>query len=51
MGSLDAADPSHGRGTVKLGIEGFGRGVWALKQDHKSPAYTTEWEELAVVKC
>ena len=46
MESLDAANHRYGRGTVK-----FGRGVWALKQDHKSPVYTTEWDELAVVKC
>ena len=51
MESLDAANHRYGRGTVKFGIEGFGRGVWALKQDHKSPAYTTEWDELAVAKC
>ncbi len=38
MEPLDAANHRYGRGTVKSGIEGFGRGVWALKQDHKSPA-------------
>ncbi len=51
MASLDAANRRYGRGTVKFAIEGLGKGVWALKQDHKSPAYTTEWDELAVVKC
>jgi len=51
VASLDAADHRYGRGTVKFGIEGFGRGVWALKQDHKSPACTAERDGLAVVKC
>ncbi len=51
IASLGAANHRYGHGTVKFGIEGFGRGVWALKQDHKSPVYTTEWDELAVVKC
>ena len=51
MESLDTVNHRYGRGTVKFGIEGFGRGVWALKQDHKSPAYTTEWDEVATVKC
>ncbi|MBQ3892282.1 MAG: DUF4113 domain-containing protein [Mailhella sp.] len=51
MESLVAANHRHDRCTVKFGIEGFGRGVWALKQDHKSPAYANEWAQLAVVKC
>ena len=51
MLSLDAANLRYGRGTVKFGAEGLGKGVWALKQDHKSPSYTTCWEELAVAKC
>ncbi len=51
MKCLDAVNYRYDRGTVKFGIEGFGRGVWALKQDHKPPAYTTEWDELAAVKC
>ena len=51
MSSLDAANQRYGRGTVKFDIEGFGKGVWTLKQDHKSPAYTTDWDEVATVKC
>jgi len=47
VASLDAADHRYGRSTVKFGIEGMGKGVWALKQDHKSPSYTTEWDEIA----
>ena len=47
----EAANHRYGRGTVKFAVEGFGKGVWALRQDHKSPAYTTEWDELAAVKC
>ncbi len=51
MASLDRANLLYGRGTVKFGAEGLGRGVWALKQDHKSPSYTTCWEELAAARC
>ena len=51
MASLDAANHRYGRGTVKFAVEGLGKGVWALKQDHKSPSYTTDWDNLVVVKC
>ena len=50
MASLDAVNHRYDRGTVKFAVEGLGKGVWALKQDHKSPSYTTDWDELAVVK-
>ena len=47
MASLDAANHRYGRGTVKCAVEGLGKGVWALKQDHKSHSCTTGGDELA----
>lgn len=51
MASLDAVNRRYGRGTVKFGAEGLGRGAWTLRQEHKSPAYTTSWKEIAGAKC
>ena len=51
MASLDAVNRRYGRGTVAFGAEGLGRGAWALRQEHKSPAYTTSWKEIAEAKC
>lgn len=53
MGVLDELNQRYGRGTVKLasaGIQVTGeRASWAMRQERRSPAYTTCWEELLVV--
>lgn len=33
------------QGTLRFGTEGF-RQPWAMRQAHRSPAYTTRWEEV-----
>lgn len=51
MGVLDGINRKLGRGTLHSAREGFTQ-PWKMKQDHKSPAYTTRWEELPeVVTC
>ena len=35
----------HIWGTLRFGTEGFDR-PWAMRQAHRSPAYTTRWEEV-----
>ena len=53
MGVLEELNQRYGRGTVKLasaGIQATGERVsWAMRQEHRSPAYTTCWEEMLVV--
>jgi len=44
-----AINRRYGRNTIKLAAEGYSKN-WAMKSDLKSPAYTTQWAELAVVK-
>ena len=53
MGVLDELNQRYGRGTVKLasaGVQAKGeRASWAMRQERRSPAYTTCWEDMPVV--
>ena len=49
MKALDAANSKWGRGTIFLAAEGIEK-PWQMKAEHKSPAYTSNWNELPVVK-
>lgn len=49
MGVLDRLNRDLGRGTVAYAAEGL-RKAWRMKQEHRSPAYTTRWDELPVVR-
>ena len=49
MQTLDAVNTRMGRGTLRFGTEGF-RQSWAMRQERRSPAYTTRWSEVPVVK-
>jgi DNA polymerase V len=48
MATVDQINARMGRGTLRFGTEGF-RQPWAMRQAHRSPAYTTRWEEVPVV--
>jgi DNA polymerase V len=45
MSVLDAVNQRYGRQTLKLGSEGF-KAPWRMKQNFKSPGYTTNWQDL-----
>jgi len=45
MAVLDAINQRYGRQSLKLGSEGF-KAPWKMKQNFKSPSYTTNWNEL-----
>jgi len=45
MAVLDAINQRYGKQTLKLGSEGF-KAPWQMKQNFKSPGYTTNWNEL-----
>lgn len=60
MGAIDSLNTRYGRGTVKLASGGtehvrlIQTGTpppgWKMKQERRTPRYTTHWQELAVVK-
>ncbi len=45
MQAIDSINRKMGRDVIKLASEGFRR-PWKMKQENKSPAYTTRWEEV-----
>ncbi|HZJ74158.1 MAG TPA: Y-family DNA polymerase [Perlabentimonas sp.] len=45
----DFLNAKYGKSTVKLAVQGNSRD-WKLKQEKKSPAYTTRWDEIIEVR-
>jgi len=50
MAGLDKINRKWGRNTIQYGMTETGAKPWTMQQTLKSPAYTTKWQELAVVK-
>ena len=52
MTALDRLNRRYGRGTVVVGSAGTSRPhrPWMMKQELKTPNYTTDWNELPVVR-
>ncbi|MFM1907075.1 MAG: hypothetical protein RLZZ591_752 [Pseudomonadota bacterium] len=52
MGTLDQLNDRFGRGTVIVGSAGLAgnKRVWYMKQDRRTPGYTTCWDELPVAR-
>lgn len=48
MQALDSLNQRYGRGTVKVSTQGA-YAQWQMRQERKSPCYTTRWEELPLV--
>ena len=48
MLALDSLNQRYGRGTVKVSTQGAYQD-WQMRQERKSPNYTTAWEEVPVV--
>jgi DNA polymerase V len=48
MLALDALNQRFGRGTVKVSTQGAYQD-WQMRQERKSPNYTTDWDETPVV--
>jgi DNA polymerase V len=46
---MDQINGRWGAGTLRLAREGFLQ-PWAMRQHHRSPAYTTRWDDLPVVR-
>jgi len=50
MTLIDGVNKKFGKSTVYLAAEGMQK-KWKMKQEHKSPCYTTVWQDLPRVKC
>ena len=52
MQTLDGVNKRYGRGTIKLASAGTQtqHSIWQMKQQRKTPSYTTKWNELRIVR-
>ena len=52
MTAVDAVNARFGRGSLKLAGAGLQREtpIWAMRQERRTPGYTTRWEEMPVVR-
>jgi DNA polymerase V len=52
MDALDSVNDRFGRGMLKLASAGLGTTPrnWTMKQERRTPAYTTRWEDMPVVR-
>lgn len=54
MAALDRVNDRWGKGTLAIGSANASkaRGIpkWGMKQERRTPAYTTEWDEMPTVK-
>lgn len=50
--AMDRINDRYGRGTLQLASAGLGgdRRVWTMKQQRRTPAYTTDWDALPEVR-
>ena len=48
MTAMDSINKKMGKESIKLASEGFKR-PWKMKQDSKSPSYTSKWDEVLSV--
>jgi DNA polymerase V len=46
MRTIDSLNRRFGKGTIRLSQDGARR-AWTMRQDRKSPDYTTNWKEVA----
>ena len=49
MPAVDAINARHGQGAIGLGLAATGA-AWRMRQQHRSPRFTTRWQELATAR-
>jgi DNA polymerase V len=52
MLALDGLNQRYGKGSVLMASAGLGAGrrLWSMKQERRTPGYTTRWEDVPVVR-
>ena len=52
MSAFDAINKRYGRGTMKMASAGLDgdRRVWSMRQERRTPAYTTNWADIPMVR-
>jgi DNA polymerase V len=52
MSALDTINQRFGKGTMKMASAGLGgdRRVWSMKQERRTPGYTTDWDDIPVAR-
>lgn len=52
MTALDAINGRYGKGTLHVGATGLDdvRREWGMKQERRTPRYTTRWHEMPIVR-
>ncbi|MEY3216909.1 MAG: polymerase [Pseudomonadota bacterium] len=52
MQAMDQINQRYGRGSLKLAraVTGSAAPIWQMKQNFKTPAYTTDWQRLLTVE-
>ena len=48
MRTMDSINKKMGKESIKLASEGFKR-RWKMRQENKSPSYTTKWGDIPIV--
>jgi DNA polymerase V len=52
MSALDGLNDRYGRGTLLMASAGLAgdKRLWAMKQERRTPGYTTRWEDMPVAR-
>ena len=50
MAAMDKINQRHGKNSIYIAAEGV-RQKWAMRQAYRSPAYTSQWDELPEIQC
>lgn len=52
MKALDGLNARYGRGTVQMASAGLAgeRRAWTMKQERRTPGYTTCWADMPIVR-
>jgi len=53
MVALDGLNGRYGKGTVQVASAGLAAATtraWGMRQERRTPMYTTRWEEVAVAR-
>lgn len=51
MDTLDKINQRYGKLTLRFGAMGLNRSEWHMRQERRSPDYTTDWHELPLAHC